>query len=374
MSYALIDVPGGAETYSVPFPYINRSHVKVMVNGVLTTNFSWINNDTISITPTPGVNDKVRIYRNTSQAERLVDFRAGVAPTETSLDTDSIQAFYLAQESLDRAGNSLTLDPEDFLWDARGIKMKNVAPATDDLDVPLFGQIKPSVDAAQAAQAAAEAARDASQGASDTAITARNDAQAAAALAATFVPDNYYTEGEVDALLANKTDVAVTAALAGEVTLKADAAATSSALSTLDANKLNKSGGTMTGPLILVGDPSANLHAAPKQYVDRTYESAEFAVTAGTNNEFTHDLPNPKRIEVFLRCKAAEGNWSVGDELRVSWDFSTNFHGPLGYLKGNGTVAGITLGAVAIRLPNRTTGLSFNITAANWRVFARVYP
>lgn len=34
-------------------------------------------------------------------------------------------------------------------------------------------------------------------------------------------------------------------------------------------NVLFRSGGTMTGPLVLAGDPAAALQAAPKQYVDQ---------------------------------------------------------------------------------------------------------
>jgi hypothetical protein len=36
----------------------------------------------------------------------------------------------------------------------------------------------------------------------------------------------------------------------------------------LDADKLEKSGGTMTGTLTLAGDPSSDLDAVPKQYAD----------------------------------------------------------------------------------------------------------
>lgn len=38
-------------------------------------------------------------------------------------------------------------------------------------------------------------------------------------------------------------------------------------------DKLSKSGGTMTGPIVLNGDPGAALQAAPKQYVDNTINS-----------------------------------------------------------------------------------------------------
>lgn len=41
----------------------------------------------------------------------------------------------------------------------------------------------------------------------------------------------------------------------------------------LQNNKVNKSGDTMSGPLTLNADPSQNLHAATKQYVDNRIDS-----------------------------------------------------------------------------------------------------
>ena len=41
------------------------------------------------------------------------------------------------------------------------------------------------------------------------------------------------------------------------------------ALAELDGEKLAKAGGTMTGPLVLAGDPSSPLHAVTKQYADQ---------------------------------------------------------------------------------------------------------
>lgn len=38
---------------------------------------------------------------------------------------------------------------------------------------------------------------------------------------------------------------------------------------------LPKNGGTMTGSLILIGNPSENLEAAPKQYVDKIKNELE---------------------------------------------------------------------------------------------------
>ena len=46
--------------------------------------------------------------------------------------------------------------------------------------------------------------------------------------------------------------------------------------------KLDNSGGTMTGALTLSGDPSSNLHAATKQYVDNAVNSNSIKIAYGT--------------------------------------------------------------------------------------------
>lgn len=46
-----------------------------------------------------------------------------------------------------------------------------------------------------------------------------------------------------------------------------------------DKDKLNKTGDTMTGALTLSGEPSANLHAATKQYVDNKQKSVTVTLT-----------------------------------------------------------------------------------------------
>lgn len=98
----------------------------------------------------------------------------------------------------------------------------------------------------------------------------------------TFVSDTVLTAEALNAAFAEKADAAAMAAALAE---KADAAATTAALaekadaaalagkadaSTTDTanNALPKSGGTMTGPLVLDGAPAADLHAATKKYAD----------------------------------------------------------------------------------------------------------
>ena len=92
---------GSTQTFAVTFPFISRSHVSVEVDGSAAT-FTWNNDSQITIaSPTLSGSEIVLIARSTSQSTRLVDYVDGSNLTETDLDLDSKQAFYMAQESLD---------------------------------------------------------------------------------------------------------------------------------------------------------------------------------------------------------------------------------------------------------------------------------
>lgn len=102
MSYSIASYTGDGSTtnFAVPFPFINRTHVSVTVNGTLTA-FTWITDGLIQITPAPVAASTVRVARSTSQATRLVDFQDATVLTEVDLDTANLQAFYMSQEAFD---------------------------------------------------------------------------------------------------------------------------------------------------------------------------------------------------------------------------------------------------------------------------------
>ena len=95
---------GSATSYTVSFPFINRTHVVVTVNGVtqtLTTHYVWLNDSTIQFVTAPPSSQAVVFRRYTPIASRLVDFHDAAILTEADLDLDSVQHLYLAQERAD---------------------------------------------------------------------------------------------------------------------------------------------------------------------------------------------------------------------------------------------------------------------------------
>lgn len=140
MSYAhnIYTGNGTTTTYPVPFPYISRTHVFIQVDGVtksVTTDYIWASNATIQFNTAPANGTSIVMMRSTSPGSRLVEYTTGASLTKTVLEKDSQQAYYLAQEALDRQGNTLGPDSLGTNWDAQTKRIQNVrAPiAADDV-------------------------------------------------------------------------------------------------------------------------------------------------------------------------------------------------------------------------------------------------
>lgn len=126
MAYSYITYTGDGEltNYSVTFPYLQKSHVKVYVQGLLKTDgvhYSWLNSGVIQFSTAPSINEVVFLMRDTGRDARLVDFQTGSLLSEAMLDLDSNQLFYLMQEAFDwivKAGdtnNTIFMDQQSIL-------------------------------------------------------------------------------------------------------------------------------------------------------------------------------------------------------------------------------------------------------------------
>jgi len=110
-SYDEYTASGGNATYAYTFDTIDPSHVKVNVAGVAATFTHDTAQSQITVTSSLTDGQLVRVYRDSSQGTRLVDYADGVAVGERSLDMDSRQAFYMSQEALDKAAEAPDADP-----------------------------------------------------------------------------------------------------------------------------------------------------------------------------------------------------------------------------------------------------------------------
>jgi hypothetical protein len=99
-SYERYTGNGSTRSFSVPFPYIEQSHVKVYLNNVLSTAYVWTNANTIQFNSAPS-NGQAILFRRQTPSAPLVDFSPKARWQTTDLNLAIRQALYLAEESED---------------------------------------------------------------------------------------------------------------------------------------------------------------------------------------------------------------------------------------------------------------------------------
>lgn len=183
MAYARDVYAGtGAQTdFDLTFPYIDQDHVLVLVDGTPTSISSWVNSTRVRLASAPALDAIVVVYRSSSPTVRLVDYTAPSTLTESDLDTDSIQAQYLAQEAFDIVETALYLDPATDTYIANSKRITSVADPVDAQDVvtkAYVDTVLPGYVSSASASAAAAAASEAGV-AADAALAVASAAAAA---------------------------------------------------------------------------------------------------------------------------------------------------------------------------------------------------
>ena len=191
---------GSTQSFAVTFPFISRSHVSVEVDGSAAT-FTWNNDSQITIaSPTLSGGEAVLLIRKSSRATRLVDYVDGSNLTETDLDLDSKQAFYMAQESLDE----LVLFNDDvkatsgYVLVADGTDFKSVA-ISGDITISTAGAVTIGSGTVESAMIAADAITGAKI--ADDAIDSEHYAAGSidvAHMSANSVDSDQYVNGSID--------------------------------------------------------------------------------------------------------------------------------------------------------------------------------
>lgn len=177
LAYAQSLGDGVTRVFSVPFPYISKTHVQVRVEGAIVP-FSWLSETSIQLATAPAINAVVDRRRVTPRDTLLVDFVDGSTLVESDLDLSALQVFYLAQEAFDLGEASLGVT-EDGSFSALNRRISNVLNPINAQDVATKNFVETGVTSqvAIAIQKANEAANSAGQ----SEASATNSAQQAAA-------------------------------------------------------------------------------------------------------------------------------------------------------------------------------------------------
>ncbi len=220
MAYALDTYTSSGEaTFTITFPYLDDDHVLLYVDGVSKT--YTLDSATVlrpDVTPTSG--QVVTIERSSSRGTRLVDYVDASVFKADTLDNDLLQAFYVSQEAFDQLESTLGLHSDGTNWDAEGVRIRNVADASADDDVPSYGQINTSVTAAAASASAAATSE-------TNAATSETNAAASASAASTSETNAATSESNAST---SETNAATSASNAS--TSETNAAASAAAAAT----------------------------------------------------------------------------------------------------------------------------------------------
>lgn len=123
LSYTFYDGDGSTTNFGTLFNYIEESHITVTVAGAAQdpgTDFEVLN-EAIVFTTAPASGAEVRIRRVTPRqySARAVDFKSFGAITETEMDLNQKQVWYLIQEALEEDdGGEINPNAEYLQWDA----------------------------------------------------------------------------------------------------------------------------------------------------------------------------------------------------------------------------------------------------------------
>jgi len=176
---------GSTTTYSVTFPYIEKAHVVVTLDGVtknLTSDYTFASSSTITFSTAPASGVVIKFTRSSNRTARLVDYQDGSTLTEATLDQDGNQSFFMAQEAIDVTENTIGLTGSDE-WDADNKKIINVTDPTTNQGAATKNyvdtKLAADVSTVNTYKTAAETAKTAAETAKTSAETANTSAQSA---------------------------------------------------------------------------------------------------------------------------------------------------------------------------------------------------
>lgn len=162
---------GSTTDFSVPFDYLAKKFVKVIVDsreklggdyGDTTKDYFFVDKTTIRFNTAPASGTEIIIRRYTSATDRIVSFKDASVLKAKDLDVSTIQTIHIAEEGRDIINDALIVDKEGN-WDAKGKRIINVGDPIDDNDVITLKFYKDDAKGAYQAKLDAEAARDAAK-------------------------------------------------------------------------------------------------------------------------------------------------------------------------------------------------------------------
>jgi hypothetical protein len=175
---------GSTTNYSFTFPYLEETDVKVTLNSVVTTAYTFANATTISFTTAPANGVAIRIYRDTDVDNLQSTFFAGSAIRAQDLNDNFLQSNYTVQEVkarfIDATGGTMSGQ-----LDMGNNKIVNLATPTSNNDASTKAYVDSQVGSVSASATAAAASASAAATSASNAATSASNASTSASNAST---------------------------------------------------------------------------------------------------------------------------------------------------------------------------------------------
>ena len=305
MPYSYVQYTGNGSTtnYVFSFPYLESTHIKVRVNGSITS-YTFLNSSTVTISPAPANGAIIDIRRETPKDNPPVDFTDGSVLLESDLDLLAKFNLYTAQESSDGVADSITKDTLG-VWDAQSRRIKSLADPVNANDAVnktwaetgMTSQLSSATT--QAANAATSATNAATSAATATTQASTATARASEAAASATAAASSATAASGSATTAG-TGATTATAQAAIATTKASEAATSA---TAAASSQSSASGSAT-----TAGAQATIATTKASEASSSASSASASASTATTKA---DVATAKADEAAGSATAAAGSASA---------------------------------------------------------------
>jgi hypothetical protein len=263
LSYAQYAGNGSTTTFSVPFPYLLKAHVKLytgfsIISGTYTsllvdgTDYTWTSSTQVQLSVAPANGVTLTVLRDTPDSSQLVPWQDGSNLIAEDLNIADLQNLYVVQEQQDRNDAGITQSTAAAAAATAATTAANTATSTANAATSTANTALSTANTALStantastnASAAVSTANTASSNAS-AAVTTANAASATANTASTNASNAVTTANAASAAAASATTTANTAAsnastaLSTANTASSNAAAAVSTANTASTNASN---------------------------------------------------------------------------------------------------------------------------------------
>lgn len=327
---------GSTVLFSFTFPYINESDVKVSLDAVDTTLYSFNNATTIQFTTAPAASVAIRIYRSTNNTDVKSAFFAGSSIKAKDLNDNFTQSLYVVQEAIGSAGDASTNA-------ANAVTTANTALTNSSAAVTTANA---TITTANTANTNATAAVTTANASNATATSAASDAASALTTAGTALTNS---AAAVVTANAAATDAATAITTANGAVTTANAATTAATNAQTDATSATNTANTAS--------TNASNAVTTANSANTTAGTANTNATAAVNtaNAASAAVSNAVLFTLVANVAAIPGSPSNNDYVEISNSSGIGTFSPL-----SGLPSGF-VGASGL-----TVRLRYDSSASSW--------